>query len=49
MEKSYFKGQKDVLLNDVRIKRNKDSCWIWTKSPWNNNKEPIYNPSYQCN
>lgn len=43
-EESYFEGQKDALNNDVRIKKIHDSCYIWTKSPWNNHKKPIFNP-----
>lgn len=48
LEQAYFEGQKDALNNDIRIKRNQDSCWIWTKSPWDNGEPPIYNPSYEC-
>lgn len=49
MEQSYFEGQKDALNNDVRIKRNHDSCWIWIDSPWNNGRQPIFDPSFKCN
>ena len=45
-EEAYFEGQKDVLNGDVRIKLDKDSCYYWIKSPWNNKKMPIYNPTY---
>lgn len=45
-EKSYFEGQRDALKGDIRIKLNKDSTYIWTKSPWDNNKTPLYNPTY---
>lgn len=39
-----FKGQKDALEGDIRIKQ-KDSCWVWTKSPWNDDEtKVIYNP-----
>jgi hypothetical protein len=48
LEQAYFEGQKDALNGDIRIKRNQDSCYIWTSSPWDNGKEPIYNPSYNC-
>ena len=47
-EYAYFEGQRDALTNDIRIKMNQDSCWIWTKSPWNSGKQPIYDPSYKC-
>ena len=45
-EEAYFEGQKDALNDDVRIKLDKDSCYHWIKSPWNNKKMPIYNPTY---
>lgn len=47
-ERAYFEGQKDALNGDVRIKKKQDSCWIWTKSPWNRNREPKFNPSFEC-
>ena len=43
-EYAYFEGQKDALSKDVRIKLNEDSVWIWSKSPWDDEQEPIYNP-----
>ena len=45
-EEAYFEGQKDVLNGDIRIKLDKDSCYYWIKSPWNNKKMPMYNPTY---
>ena len=48
MEQGYFHGQKDALNGDVRTKRNQDSCWIWTKSPWSTGREPKFNPSFEC-
>ena len=45
-ERAYFEGQRDALDGDVRIKLNKDSCYQWVKSPWNNGQKPIYNPTY---
>lgn len=48
-ENAYFEGQKDALEGDIRIKRSKDSCWIWTKSPWNSGKIPTFNPNIICN
>ena len=48
LEQAYFEGQRDALENDVRIKRNQDSCLIWTKSPWDSGKQPIFNPSFDC-
>lgn len=48
MEQAYFEGQRDALTNDIRIKRNQDSCWIWIKSPWNSDRQPVFNPSFNC-
>ena len=45
-EEAYFEGQKDALNNDIRIRLDKDSCYQWIKSPWDNKKMPIYNPTY---
>lgn len=47
-EQAYFEGQKDALEGDIRIRKNNDSCWIWTKSCWNNDKQPTFNPSIVC-
>jgi len=47
-EQAYFEGQKDALENDIRIKRNADSCWIWAKSPWDSGRPPIFDPSFEC-
>lgn len=44
-EAAYFEGQADALNGDIRIKFTNDSCWIWTKSPWSDNRLPIYNIS----
>lgn len=46
LEKAYFEGQKDALNGDVKIKLNKDSCFIWVKSPWDSGVTPIYTPTY---
>jgi len=46
VEKSYFEGQKDALNKDIRIKLNRDSVYIWDKSPWDGGKLPIYYPNY---
>jgi hypothetical protein len=48
VERAYFEGQRDALENNIRIKRNQDSCWIWVESPWDSGKEPIFNPSFNC-
>lgn len=45
-EEAYFEGQKDALNGDIRIKLDKDSCYHWVKSPWNNGRIPDYNPTY---
>lgn len=47
-EQAYFEGQRDALEDDIRIKKNQDSCWIWIKSPWNDGSQPIFNPSFEC-
>ena len=47
-EIAYFEGQRDALENDVRIRLNQDSCWIWIKSPWDSGRPPILNPSFEC-
>ena len=47
-EQAYFEGQRDALENNIRIKRNQDSCWIWISSPWNSGKEPVFDPSFNC-
>jgi hypothetical protein len=45
-EEAYFQGQKDAINGDIRIKLNKDSCYIWVKSCWNSGKKPSWNPTY---
>ncbi|MEK6829091.1 MAG: hypothetical protein AABY15_03110 [Nanoarchaeota archaeon] len=45
LEEAYFEGQKDAINGDVRIKKNHDGCWKWTKSPWDNGMSPVFNPS----
>jgi len=47
-EQAYFEGQRDALEGDVRIKKDDNGCWIWTKSPWNSNREPEFDPSFNC-
>ena len=47
-EEAYFEGQKDALNGDVRIRKNGDSCWIWTKSCWDSGTQPTFNPSIDC-
>lgn len=47
-EQAYFEGQRDALEGDVRIKRNENGCWIWTKSPWNTGRQPEFDPSFNC-
>lgn len=47
-KQAYFEGQKDALEGDVRIRKNNDSCWIWTKSCWNSGEQPTFNPSIVC-
>ena len=45
IEQAYFEGQRDYANGDVRIKFTKDSCWVWSKSPWDNGATPVFNPS----
>ncbi|MCK9417727.1 hypothetical protein M0Q97_13875 [Candidatus Dojkabacteria bacterium] len=47
-EQAYFEGQRDALEGDVRIKKDDNGCWIWTKSPWNTGKQPEFDPSFNC-
>lgn len=44
LEAAYFEGQKDALEDDIRIKLENDSTYIWTKSPWDDGKKPIFDP-----
>lgn len=48
IEEAYFEGQKDAIVGDIRIKKTFDSCWIWTKSPWDSGDAPNFNPSLIC-
>ncbi len=48
LEQAYFEGQKDAINCDIKIKKNIDSCWVWTESPWDNGKQPIFDPSFNC-
>lgn len=48
VEYAYFEGQKDALNGDWRIEK-KDSCYFWTKSCWDNNRQVIYNPNNHNN
>lgn len=43
-EAAYFEGQKDAIEGDIRIKNTAEG-WIWTKSPWDDGHNPVYNPS----
>jgi len=45
-EIAYFEGQKDAINNDIRIRLNSDSIYIWTKSCWDSGRDPIFNPTY---
>jgi hypothetical protein len=49
VEEAYFEGQKDAIQGDVRIRKNSDGCWVWTKSCWDNSSmDLIFNPSPIC-
>ena len=48
-ETAYFEGQKDAINGDIRIVQVKDTIkdtvkWVWTKTPWDNGRAPIFNP-----
>ena len=46
MEKAYFEGQRDALEGDIRIEKiPATDKWRWSKSPWDNDKEPTYVPN----
>ena len=45
-ERAYFEGQRDALNGDIRIKMGKDSTFIWVESPWDDDRNPVYNPTY---
>jgi hypothetical protein len=45
IEYAYFEGQKDALSGDIRIK--KEECsedYIWSRSPWDDKDEIIFDP-----
>jgi len=44
-EQAYFIGQRDALNGDVRIKLINDSCYVWTKSPWPDERTPKFKPT----
>lgn len=49
MEYAYFEGQRDALAGDIRIDSHQVSeggsyRYVWTKSPWDQGKGPIYVP-----
>lgn len=50
LEKAYFEGQKDAISGDVRIRKDIDGDWTWSKSPWNDDEDgkhpPIFNPKF---
>ena len=48
-EQGYYEGQKDALNGDIRIVMVKDTVkdsvkWVWSKSPWDDNRKPIFKP-----
>ena len=45
LESAYFEGQKDALNGDIRIQFRSDSCWHWTKSPWDGGKPFSFDPT----
>ena len=45
LEQAYFDGQLDAINNDIRIKFNpKINSYQWIKSPWDNNRKPLFIP-----
>jgi hypothetical protein len=44
IEEAYFEGQRDAITGDVRIKLI-DGTWMWSKSPWDGRKQPIFYPA----
>lgn len=48
LERAYFEGQKDAINGDIRIRKNNDGCWVWTKSCWDGGDTPKFNPSIIC-
>ncbi len=41
MEYAYMEGQLDAISESVRIVKLENGDWEWTKSPWNETREPI--------
>lgn len=44
LEAAYFEGQLDALNSDIGISKTNDSAYVWTKSPWDSGKKPVFNP-----
>ncbi len=42
IEQGYFQGQKDALKGKYALKMVSDSCAVWTASPWDSGRKPIY-------
>jgi hypothetical protein len=40
-EFGYFEGQVDFMQGDIRI-RQQNGRFVWVKSPWEDNRDPIY-------
>lgn len=45
LEQAYFEGQLDATNNDVRISRVDDSTFVWTRSPWDSGRAPLFIPN----
>ena len=43
-ERAYFEGQRDAIEGDIRIKKTRDNCWIWTKTCWDSGQQTEYEP-----
>lgn len=46
-EKAYFEGQRDAINGDVRIEKDYEGVYYWSRSCWDSGKVPIYNPTYE--
>ena len=50
LEQGYFEGQRDALKEDIRIEFDEENnVWIWSISPWDDGKEPIFKPTIENN
>ena len=43
-EEAYYEGQKDAIEGDIRIEKNQEGVYEWTKSCWDSGREPSFQP-----